>query len=107
MIAPGLTDLWAAARALLAVPPAARPALMRRLLAQAEAADAARRAGVAGPGDGSLMAAALAHPARRISPAAPEALAALALAARLTGRHLARAEGGAVKTLRADYVGPS
>lgn len=107
MIAPGLTDLWAAARALMAVPRAERPQLMLSLLAQAEAADAARRAGRPGRGDGSLMAAALTRPGVWRSPAEPEALAALALAARLTARHLERAEGGAVKTPRGDYLGAS
>ncbi len=60
-------DVSAAACVLLAHPPATRPALMRRLLAQAEAADRWRQAhGRAHPlwGNGSLMAAALTHPAR-------------------------------------------
>lgn len=107
MIPPGLADLWAAARALRAVPRADWPVVMRSLLAQAEAADAARRAGTPTTGDGSLMAAALTRPGVWCSPAEPEALAALALAARLTGRHLAQAERGAVKTPRTDYLGPS
>ncbi|MFA5537668.1 MAG: hypothetical protein WCZ72_01200 [Gemmobacter sp.] len=61
-------DLVAAARALRAVPGAERPALMRRMLAQAGWADAYRRAlGRAHPewGDGSLMAAAGRFPQAR------------------------------------------
>ncbi len=61
-------DVTAAARALLAVAPEARGALLARLFAEAEAADAHRRAtGLAHPdfGTGSLMSAALAHPVAR------------------------------------------
>ncbi|MDU8911061.1 hypothetical protein [Aestuariicoccus sp. MJ-SS9] len=67
-------DVTAAACALLAVPPARRTALARRLIAEAEAA---RRyqdgTGRAHPdwGNGTLMSAALAHP-RRPEPRAGE-----------------------------------
>ncbi|MCT4555807.1 MAG: hypothetical protein N4A53_14055 [Pelagimonas sp.] len=65
-------DVTAAARALLSVPASARAALARRLVAQAEAADAYRQErGRAHPfwGTGSLMSAALARrpaPERRM-----------------------------------------
>lgn len=58
-------DVRAAARALLAVEPAARAPLLKRLFDEAETADAHRlETGRAHPrfGTGSLMAAALAHP---------------------------------------------
>lgn len=58
-------DLASAARLLLTVPPAARGDLCRQLLAEAEAADAHRRAtGKLHPrwGNGSLMAAARKRP---------------------------------------------
>lgn len=58
-------DVTAAGRALLAVAPAARPALLARMLAAADAADTHRRkTGRAHPlwGGGSLMAVALAEP---------------------------------------------
>lgn len=58
-------DVTAAGRALLAVAPAARPALLVRMLAAADTADAYRQAtGRAHPlwGGGSLMAVALARP---------------------------------------------
>jgi len=61
-------DVRAAARALLAVPREARAALLTRLFAEAEAADAHRLAtGRAHPryGTGSLMSAALAHDVAR------------------------------------------
>ena len=61
-------DVTAAARALLAAPPAGRAGLLARLLAEAEAADAYRLAtGRAHPrwGTGSLMSAALARPVAR------------------------------------------
>lgn len=61
-------DVRAAARALLAAPSEARGALLLRLFAEAEAADAHRLAtGRAHPlfGTGSLMSAALAHPLAR------------------------------------------
>jgi len=79
----GLGDLAAAAWALAAVAPARRPGLMARILAQAEAADRFRaRAGRAHPrfGNGSLMAAALAHPQAPRAPGDPDGLAILALA---------------------------
>lgn len=60
-----LSDLSAAARALMAVPPPARAALMRHLMAQAALADRhRRRTGQCPPsgGNGTLMAAALALP---------------------------------------------
>lgn len=58
-------DVVAAARALLAAPPARRAALIARLIDEAEAADAhRRRTGRAHPvfGTGSLMSAALSRP---------------------------------------------
>lgn len=58
-------DATAAARALLAVPPAQRPALLAQMLAEADAGQAYRaRTGQAHPrlGAGSLMAAAMTHP---------------------------------------------
>lgn len=61
-------DVTAAARALLAVPPAARGALLARMFDEADAADAHRlRTGRSHPdyGTGSLMSAALAHPVAR------------------------------------------
>ena len=61
-------DVTAAARALLAAPPETRDRLLVRLFAEAEAADAHRRAtGRAHPlyGTGSLMSAALAHTVAR------------------------------------------
>ena len=61
-------DVRAAARALLAVPQEARPGLLVRLFAEAEAADAHRLAtGRAHPlfGTGSLMSAALGHAVAR------------------------------------------
>lgn len=64
-------DVVAAARALMAVPPAARARLMAAMLAEAEAAEAYRRAcGRAHPdwGNGSLMAVAMAR-ARVAEPA--------------------------------------
>lgn len=67
-----LTDLAAAARVLLALPDPARPAAMRALIARAELADRHRRAtGRQHPayGNGTLIAAALAHPRR--DPPAP------------------------------------
>jgi hypothetical protein len=77
----GLGDLVAAAGALAAVPPARRGALMVRLLAQAQAADAfRRREGRMHPvfGNGTLMAAALACPQAAPPPGGVEALAVLA-----------------------------
>jgi len=61
-------DVTAAARALFAVPPAARPGLLDRLFDEAEAADRHRmETGRAHPrfGTGSLMSAALGHPVTR------------------------------------------
>lgn len=58
-------DVSAAARALLAAPPATRAALVVRILREAEAADRFRRAtGRAHPlwGNGSLMSAAMTYP---------------------------------------------
>ena len=78
-ILPGCLDRGVAA--LLAARPEARPALAGRIVAEARAADAwRRRMGRAHPlwGDGSLMAAALRHPARPLPPSlGPEARAAL------------------------------
>ncbi len=104
MIAPGLADLWAAARVLAAVPAGARAALMARLLAEAEAADTWRRLyDCPHPrlGDGSLMAAALTRPATACGPDDPEALAALALVARAVRRHL---HEGAVSAAEEGYL---
>ena len=106
MIAPGLSDLWATARALMAVPQADRPALMARLIAEAEQADAFRlHADRLHPalGDGSLMAAALARPRAARPVSDPAALAALALAALALRRHLKR---GAVRQAQPDYLAP-
>jgi serine O-acetyltransferase len=102
----GLTDLWAAAGAILAAPPAARRVLMARLIDEADVArDWRARHGRPHPrlGDGTLMAAALACPRRRIAPADPAALAALACAALAVRRHLRR---GAGKRAVAEYLGP-
>ncbi|WP_341213569.1 hypothetical protein [uncultured Limimaricola sp.] len=78
-ILPGCLDR--AMAALLAVPPGARPALAARLVTEARTADAWRkRQGRAHPlwGDGSLMSAALRHPARPLPPSlGPEARGAL------------------------------
>jgi hypothetical protein len=68
-ILPGCLDR--AVAALLAVPPAARPRLAAAIVTEARAADAWRkRQGRAHPlwGDGSLMSAALRHPARPLPP---------------------------------------
>ena len=79
-----LGDLAAAARVLLARPQAQRPAAMAALIARAEAADRLRRAeGRHHPlyGNGTLMAAALAHPrADPTHPGGEDFLACLALA---------------------------
>ncbi|GAB4269144.1 MAG: hypothetical protein Kow0013_20490 [Pararhodobacter sp.] len=67
-----LTDLSAAARVLLAVPESRREAALAALLARAALADRTRReTGRLHPvyGNGTLMAAALAHP--RADPASP------------------------------------
>ncbi|WP_425071033.1 hypothetical protein [Sagittula sp. S175] len=64
-------DINAAARALMPVPPEARRVLIRRMLAEADAADAFRRThrkAHATWGDGTLMAAALARPVARETP---------------------------------------
>lgn len=58
-------DIGAAARALMPVPPEKRRAMIRQLLQEADEADQyRRRSGRAHPsfGDGTLIAAALAHP---------------------------------------------
>jgi len=86
-----LTDLSAAARVLLALPEGRRAAGMAALIARAEAADRHRQTtGRLHPayGNGTLLAAALAHPAADPArPGAPEYLACLALAAgALVGR---------------------
>ncbi|KPQ06779.1 MAG: hypothetical protein HLUCCA12_09230 [Rhodobacteraceae bacterium HLUCCA12] len=82
MRAVGLGDVSAAARALMAVPEPARPALMRRLLDEAAQADRYRlRRGRAHPvlGNGTLMARALACPLADVAgPGDPAYLAALA-----------------------------
>ena len=78
-----VTDLCAAARVLLAQPPARRRAAMAALVARAEAAARHRRAtGRHHPayGNGTLLAAALAHPAPDAAPGATDYLACLALA---------------------------
>lgn len=79
-----VTDLCAAARVLLALPEDHRAAAMQALIRRAEAADRHRReTGHAHPayGNGTLLAAALAHPARDpAAPGAPEYLGCLALA---------------------------
>ncbi|MCA0202835.1 MAG: hypothetical protein LCH92_00715 [Proteobacteria bacterium] len=79
-----LTDLAAAARVLLALPEQQRRAGMAALIAGAEAADRYRQTtGRLHPayGNGTLLAAALAHPAADpATPGAPEYLACLALA---------------------------
>lgn len=79
-----LGDLAAAARVLLAQPEAQRPAAMAALIARAEAADRLRQAeGRHHPlyGNGTLMAAALAHPrAEPVAPGGADFLACLALA---------------------------
>jgi hypothetical protein len=103
VIPPGLTDLWAATGALLAVPRGRRAALMAALLDEAETADRFRRLWRRPHprlGDGSLLAAALARPQAPRRQDDPQALAALALAAALTARHLRR---GAVKRPAMDY----
>lgn len=78
-----LTDLGAAARVLLALPEARRAAGAVALLARAETADRHRReTGRAHPlyGNGTLLAAALAHPSRDPDePGARDYLACLAL----------------------------
>ncbi|WP_300516676.1 hypothetical protein [Aliiroseovarius sp.] len=64
----GHGDLSAAGCALLSVVPAARPALLTRMLVEAEAADAYRRdTGRLHPlwGNGSLMSVAMVRPRRR------------------------------------------
>jgi len=61
-------DVAATACALFAVAPQARAGLLRRILAEAEGADQFRRATGRAHwkwGNGSLMAAAMAHPRRR------------------------------------------
>ncbi|MGR3464713.1 DUF7742 family protein [Limimaricola sp.] len=68
-VLPGCLDRGVAA--LLSVPPGARAALAARIVGEARAADAWRkRMGRAHPlwGDGSLMAAALRHPAAPLPP---------------------------------------
>lgn len=90
-----LGDLSAAARVLLAQPERLRPAAMAALIVRAEAADSLRRAeGRYHPlyGNGTLMAAALAHP--RADPATPggiDYLACLALATEAALHHARRA----------------
>ena len=91
-----LGDLAAAARVLLAQPEALRPAAMAALIVRAEAADSLRRSkGRHHPlyGNGTLMAAALAHPTGEASPGALDYLACLALAAEALVRHGAGKSG--------------
>lgn len=104
MMPVGLADLWAAARALQAAPPVRWRARMATLIAEAERAHAWRRSGrgpPAPPGDGSLMAAALARPCGGLPPSDPVAQAALAAAAAQVARHLRR---GAGKRGEAEYL---
>lgn len=91
-----LGDLAAAARVLLAQPEALRPAAMAALIARTEAADQLRRAeGRHHPlyGNGTLMAAALAHRVAEAPPGTPDYLACLALAAEALFRHGAGKSG--------------
>ncbi len=85
-----LTDLAAAARVLLALPEARRAAAMAALIVRAEAADRYRRRnGLGHPvyGNGTLLAAALAHPAAAPEAGARDYLACLALATEAVLRH--------------------
>ncbi len=88
--APRLSDVAAAARACLAVAPPRRSWLMARMLAEAAAADAHRRAtGRVHPrwGDGTLSAAALRRPHLREPPLSDAAFrACLAIALTQIGR---------------------
>lgn len=96
-----LTDLAAAARVLLAQPEAQRAAAMAALIARAEAADRLRRdSGRLHPayGNGTLLAAALAHPGANPPPGDCDYLACLALAAEALLRHGATRTAGAGKS---------
>jgi hypothetical protein len=96
-----LGDLAAAARVLLAQPEALRPAAMAALIARAEAADRLRQAeGRHHPlyGNGTLMAAALAHPqAGAPPPVGEDFLSCLALATEAALIHARRAGKSANK----------
>lgn len=100
-----LGDLAAAARVLLAQPEGLRPAAMAALIARAEAADLLRRTeGRHHPvyGNGTLMAAALAHPrADPLHPGAVDYLSCLALA---TEAALSQARGAGKSAAKA-YLG--
>lgn len=100
-----LGDLAAAARVLLAQPEGLRPAAMAALIARAEAADRLRLAeGRHHPlyGNGTLMAAALAHPrADPPDPGGDDFLSCLALA---TEAVLAHARGAGKSPAKA-YLG--
>ena len=86
-----VTDLCAAARVLLALPEAQRATGMAALIARTERADRYRReTGCCHPayGNGTLLAAALAHPARDPDcPGARDYLACLGLACEALLRH--------------------